>query len=151
MDFCKRDFFKKIREIKTISEKDKNLFLECLKKSIKNITSWNTESEYQINKIKSLLKDLNKFIIYLDNDFNFEQDYAFNELYLHLEKEYCEECIEYVVSMMMEPYDDITSPLIKEMSSEEEKYFNIPTERTVRRLKANFRKKISRYLNYRFY
>ena len=39
---------------------------------------------------------------------DFEQDYAFNELYLHLEKEYCEECIEYVVSMMMEPYDDIT-------------------------------------------
>ena len=122
---------KKIREIKTISEKDKNLFLECLKKSIKNITSWNTESEYQINKIKSLLKDLNEFIVYLDNEFNFEQDYAFNELYLYLEKKYCEECIEYVVSMMMEPYDDITSPLIKEMSSEEEKYFNIPTERTV--------------------
>ena len=64
---------KKIREIKTISEKDKNLFLECLKKSIKNITSWNTESEYQINKIKSLLKDLNEFIVYLDNDFNFDK------------------------------------------------------------------------------
>ena len=37
--------------------------------------------------------------------------------------------------MMMEPYDNITSPLIKEMSSEEEKYFNIPTERTVEDLK----------------
>jgi len=132
---------KKIREIKTISEKDKNLFLECLKKSIKNITSWNTESEYQINKIKSLLKDLNEFILYLDNNFNFEQDYAFNELYLYLEKKYCEECIEYVVSMMMEPYDNITSPLIKEMSSEEEKYFNIPTERTVEDLKLILEKK----------
>ena len=132
---------KKIREIKTISEKDKNLFLECLKKSIKNITSWNTESEYQINKIKSLLKDLNEFIVYLDNEFNFEQDYPFNELYLYLEKKYCEECIEYVVSMMMEPYDDITSPLIKEMSSEEEKYFNIPTERTVEDLKLILEKK----------
>jgi len=132
---------KKIREIKTISEKDKNLFLKCLKKSIKNITSWNTESEYQINKIKSLLKDLKEFIVYLDTDFSFEQDYAFNELYLHLEKKYCEECIEYVVSMMMEPYDDITSPLIKEMSSEEEKYFNIPTERTVEDLKLILEKK----------
>ena len=132
---------KKIREIKKIPKKDQNIFLECLKKSIKNITSWNTESEYQINKIKSLLKDLNEFIIYLDNNFNFEQDYAFNELYLHLEKKYCEECIEYVVSMMMEPYDDITSPLIKEMSSEEEKYFNIPTERTVEELKLILEKK----------
>jgi len=132
---------KKIREIKKITKKDQNIFLECLKKSIKNITSWNTESEYQINKIKSLLKDLNEFIIYLDNNFNFEQDYAFNELYLHLEKKYCEECIEYVVSMMMEPYDDIVLPLIKEMSSEEEKYFNIPTERTVEDLKLILEKK----------
>ena len=37
------------------------------------------------------------------------------------------------------------------MSSEEEKYFNIPTERTLEELKTNFRKKISRYLKYRFF
>ena len=126
---------KKIREIKKVSKKEQNIFLECLKKSIKNITSWNTESEYQINKIKSLLEDLNRVILFLDQNFNFDQDYAFNELYSHLEKRYCEECIEYVVSMMMEPYNDIISPLIKEMSSEEENYFNIPTDRTVEELK----------------
>jgi len=126
---------KKIREIKKVSKKEQNIFLECLKKSIKNITSWNTESEYQINKIKSLLEDLNRVILFLDQNFDFDQDYAFNELYSHLEKRYCEECIEYVVSMMMEPYNDIISPLIKEMSSEEENYFNIPTDRTVEELK----------------
>ena len=37
--------------------------------------------------------------------------------------------------MMMEPYDDIVNPLINQMSSEEEKFFNIPTERTVLDLK----------------
>ncbi len=126
---------KKIREIKKVSKKEQNIFLECLKKSIKNITSWNTESEYQINKINSLLEDLNRVILFLDQNFDFDQDYAFNELYSHLEKRYCEECIEYVVSMMMEPYNDIISPLIKEMSSEEENYFNIPTDRTVEELK----------------
>ena len=56
-------------------------------------------------------------------------------MYSHLEKKYCEECIEYVVSMMMEPYDDIVSSLIKGMSSEEENYFNIPTDRTVEELR----------------
>ena len=50
---------------------ESNLFKDCLKKSIKNITSWNTESEYQIKKIKSLLNDLNQFILFLDNDFDF--------------------------------------------------------------------------------
>jgi len=141
---------KKIREIKNISNEEVELFLDCLKKSIKNITSWNTESEYQITKIKSLLTDLNKFIIHLDKEFNFKQDFAFNEMYLHLEKNYCEECIEYVVSMMMEPFDDIVTPLIQEMSSEEEKYFNIPTERTVADLKAILENKYSEILNIDF-
>ena len=141
---------KKIREIKNISNEEVGLFLDCLKKSIKNITSWNTESEYQITKIKSLLTDLNKFIIHLDKEFNFKQDFAFNEMYLHLEKNYCEECIEYVVSMMMEPFDDIVTPLIQEMSSEEEKYFNIPTERTVADLKVILENKYSEILNIDF-
>tara|TARA_B100001094_G_scaffold277303_1_gene286056 strand:+ start:1 stop:588 length:588 start_codon:yes stop_codon:yes gene_type:complete len=35
----------------------------------------------------------------------------------------------------MEPYDDIVSSLIKGMSSEEENYFNIPTDRTVEELR----------------
>ncbi|WP_415323765.1 hypothetical protein [Candidatus Pelagibacter sp. Uisw_127] len=141
---------KKIREIKNISNEEIELFLGCLKKSIKNITSWNTESEYQIKKIKSLLSDLNKFIMYLDKEFNFKQDFAFNEMYLDLEKNYCEECIEYVVSMMMEPFDDIVTPLIQEMSSEEGKYFNIPTERTVAELKAILENKYSEILNIDF-
>ena len=141
---------KKIREIKNISNAEVELFLDCLKKSIKNITSWNTESEYQITKIKSLLTDLNKFIMHLDKEFNFKQDFAFNEMYLHLEKNYCEECIEYVVSMMMEPFDDIVTPLIQEMSSEEEKYFNIPTERTVADLKTILENKYSEILNIDF-
>ena len=40
---------KKIREIKNVASMESNLFKDCLKKSIKNITSWNTESEYQIH------------------------------------------------------------------------------------------------------
>jgi hypothetical protein len=141
---------KKIREIKNVSKSESNLFKDCLKKSIKNITSWNTESEYQIKKIKSLLKDLNKFILFLDNEFNFDQEYPFNKLYEHLEEKYEEECVEYAVSMMMEPYDNIVAPLIKEMSSEEDKYFNIPTERTVSELKTILENKYSEILKIDF-
>jgi hypothetical protein len=141
---------KKIREIKDVSSEEKKLFLSCLKKSIKNIISWSTKSEYQIKKIKSLLDDLNKFIIYLDDEFIFNQEFPFNEMYKHIEKNYGEECVEYVVSMMMEPYDKIVIPLINQMSSEEEKYFNIPTERTVFDLKSIIEKKYSEILNIDF-
>jgi len=141
---------KKIREIKNVTITESNLFKNCLKKSIKNITSWNTENEYQIKKIKSLLKDLNQFILFLDNEFDFNQEHPFNKLYEYLDKKYAEECVEYVVSMMMEPYDDIVAPLIKKMSSEEDKYFNIPTERTVLQLKTILEDKYSEILNIDF-
>ena len=126
---------KKVREIQKVEKKDSDLFTEYLKKSIKNITSWNTESEYQQKKIKFLLKDLNNFINYLEKDFNFSNEFAFNSIYLWLEKNSGDECIEYIVSMMMEPYDQIVDPLINKMSSEEEKHFNIPTDRTVLELR----------------
>jgi hypothetical protein len=126
---------KKVREIQKVEKKDSDLFTEYLKKSIKNITSWNTESEYQQKKIKFLLKDLNNFINYLEKDFNFSNEFAFNSIYLWLEKNSGDECIEYVVSMMMEPYDQIVDPLINKMSSEEEQHFNIPTDRTVLELR----------------
>ena len=126
---------KKIREIKEVKISDSKNFFECLKKSIKNITSWHTDSEFQQKKIKELLNDLNKFILYLEKEFNFDQDYPFNAIYLWSENNLCDESIEYIVSMMMEPYDDIITPLTNQMSSEEEKYFNIPTNKTVNDLK----------------
>jgi len=129
--FCRETALKKIRELKNVAIKDSNLFKDCIRNSIKNITSWNTESEYQIQKIKFLLRDVRKFLNFLDTEFNFKSPYPFNTLYLWLEKETCDECIEYIVSIMLEPFGDIVQPLIKQMSSDEEKYFNIPTERTI--------------------
>ena len=126
---------KKIREIQIVKQEDSELFKDCVKKSLTNITSWNTDSEYQQNKIKLLLKDVEKFINYIENSFDFKIEYPFNEIYYWLEQNTCEECIEYVVSIMMEPYNDITEPLVSNMSSDEDKYFNIPTNRKVQELK----------------
>ena len=141
---------KKIREIKIVKTQDRDLFKDCVKSSLKNITSWNTESEYQLKKIKLLLKDIKKFISFLESKFDFQKDYPFNEIYLWLEKETCEECIEYVVSIMMEPFGNIIQPLVGQMSSEEEKYFNIPTERNVGDLKKILKNKYSDILKINF-
>ncbi|MDC3061942.1 hypothetical protein OA095_02705 [Candidatus Pelagibacter sp.] len=141
---------KKIREIKIVKKQDRDLFKDCVKSSLKNITSWNTESEYQLKKIKLLLKDIKKFISFLENEFDFQKDYPFNEIYLWLEKQTCEECIEYVVSIMMEPFGHIVQPLVAQMSSEEEKYFNIPTERNVGDLKKILENKYSDILKINF-
>ena len=141
---------KKIREIKKVEKKDSDLFIEYLKKSIKNIISWNTDSEYQKKKIKFLLKDLYNFISFIEKNFDFSNQFAFNKVYLWLEKNSGDECIEYIVSMMMEPYDQIVNPLINKMSSEEEQYFNIPTNRTVIELKVILENKYKQILKIDF-
>jgi hypothetical protein len=141
---------KKIREIKDVQGKDFELFIDCVKKSLTNITSWNTDSEYQQNKIKSLLKNIRKFIDYIENSFDFKAEYPFNKIYLWLEQNVCEECIEYVVSIMMEPYNHIVEPLVSNMSSDEDKYFNIPTTRTVNELKKIIEKKYPNILDINF-
>ena len=141
---------KKIREIKDVQEKDAELFIDCVKKSLTNITSWNTDSEYQQNKIKSLIKNIRKFIDYIENSFDFKAEYPFNKIYLWLEQNVCEESIEYVVSIMMEPYNHIVEPLVSNMSSDEDKYFNIPTNRTVNELKKIIEKKYPNILDINF-
>ena len=122
---------KKIREIKKIDENDSKIFIDCLKKSLKNVTSWTTDSDFQNKKIKSLISDLYKFINFIEKEFSFEEDYAFNQIYKWIEKNLRDECIEYIVSMMMEPYDYITNPLLKSMSADEDKCFTIPTNKNV--------------------
>ncbi len=140
---------KKVREIKSVKKEDFDIFTECLKKSLKNITSWNTESEFQKNKIKQLITDLNKLLNFIEI-FNVHEEFSFNKLYLWVEENLDLECSEYIVSMMLEPYDSIVNPLIHEMSSEEEKFFNIPGDRTVLDLRNILEEKYSDILKIDF-
>jgi hypothetical protein len=50
----------------------------------------------------------------------------------------------------MEPFGEIVHPLIKKMSSDEEKYFNIPTDRKIEDLKDILEKKYSNILSIDF-
>ncbi len=133
--YCREKALKEIRSIEKVSKYDFNIFKNCLEKSKISIDTWVTDSKYQIKKIYSLKSDLKKFIKYL-NKLNYKENkHLWNHIYLWVEKNLDEECIEYIVSMMMEPYDSIIDPLINNMSSEEEKYFTIPADRKVSDLK----------------
>ena len=50
----------------------------------------------------------------------------------------------------MEPYDEIVNPMISKMSSEEEKYFDIPTKRTIQDLRNILEKNYSDILKIDF-
>ena len=141
---------KKIREIKQVSKNEIDIFYNCLIKSLKNITSWHTDSEFQKKKIKGLIEDLKKFIKFMKEDFKFENSHQFNQIYNWSEENLNDECIEYIVSMMMEPYDDIVNPLISQMSSDEEEHFNIPVDRTIEDLRNILENKYSEILKIDF-
>jgi hypothetical protein len=51
---------------------------------------------------------------------------------------------------MLEPFDEIVQPLVKKMSSDEEKHFNIPTDRTTKDLLSIIEKKYSNILTINF-
>ena len=141
---------KEIRSIELVSKKEIEYFKLCLEKSKKNIDNWNTDSNYQNKKINSLKNDLIKFKEYfLKLDF-VNKKYLWNEIYLWIEKYLDEECCEYLISMMMEPYDKIIDPLVKNMSADEEKYFNIPSSRKLLDLKKIIENKYKLILNINF-
>ena len=141
---------KQIREIEQVSRNEIDIFYNCLIKSLKNITSWHTDSEFQKEKIKGLIEDLKKFIKFMKEDFKFQNSYQFNQIYNWSEENLNDECIEYIVSMMMEPYDDIVNPLITQMSSDEEEHFNIPVDRTIEDLRNILENKYSEILKIDF-
>ena len=124
-----------IRKIKNVNNKDFNLFKSTLLKFFQNITTWNTESEFQKKKISYLISDLRKIILYLDSLNKLKINYLFNEIYTWAENNLGDECIELAVSIMMEPYDEIVEPLISQMGSDEEKHFDIPGNRTIKELR----------------
>ncbi len=148
--FARETALKKIREIERVSTNDYNIFKTCLLKSLKNVTSWHTESEFQNNKIKDLINDLEKFINFLNKKTINNKSYLFNEIYIWAEDNLNDECIEYIVSMMMEPYDEIVNPLMKQMSADEDLYFNIPINRTVEDLRTILEKNYSEILKIDF-
>jgi len=76
--------------------------------------------------------------------------YQFNQIYNWAENNLNDECIECIVSLMMEPYDKIIEPLIYQMSSDEDKYFNIPIDRTVEDLRNVLEKNYSEILKIDF-
>jgi len=134
--YCREKALKEIRSIEEVNTEDFKFFKDCFTKSKSCIDTWLTDSQYQTDKINSLKSDISKFTQYLKKDCSVKIQYLWNKIYIWTEKNLGGECIEYIVSMMMEPYDKIINPLINDMSSEEEKYFYIPGHRKVSELKT---------------
>ncbi len=122
---------KQIRQIKKINQTDIDLIINCLKSSKKNIENWNTESDFQLSKINQLNKDLDLLIQYFLTKFDCEKEFFYNDLYIWAKKNLGDECLEFMVSIMMEPYEKIVNPLIKTMSADEDRYFTIPIDKTI--------------------
>ena len=75
-------------------------------------------------KIQNLREDLIKFIKYLEQELDKKKEYLFNIIFNWVDTNLTEESIEYVVSLFLEPYDEIVDQLTPTMSADEEKFFN---------------------------
>ena len=148
--FSREEALRQIRQIENVNTEDFEFFKSCFDRSKKNINSWITESEYQNEKIEQLKQDLKK----LDNDLfpklDSKQKHLWNTIYNYVELNLSDEGVEYVVSMMMEPYDSIIEPLLAKMSSEEDQHFDIPGEKKVSELLSIVENHYSKFLDINF-
>jgi len=99
--YCREKALKEIRSIKDVNNNDFDIFKDCFTKSKLTIDTWLTESQFQTNKINSLRSDLDKFTIYLENDCSIKTNYMWNKIYLWVEENLGEECIEYLWNLMI--------------------------------------------------
>ena len=132
--YVREEALKQIREIKHVTNNELGIFRRCLEFSEKNIDNWNTSSQFQKAKIKQLKQDIQKFESEYDLSIN-DCEYFWDKTYKWIEENLSYEGIEYIVSLMMEPYDNIVSHLVPQMSADEDQFFNIPTERSTKELK----------------
>ena len=148
--FSREEALRQIRQIENVSIEDFEFFKSCLDRSKKNVNSWITESEYQNEKVEHLKQDLEKLDIDLFPKLDTKQKYLWNTIYDYIELNLSDEGVEYVVSMMMEPYDSIIEPLVAKMSSEEDQHFDIPGEKTVSELLSIVENHYSKFLDINF-
>ncbi len=138
--YVREEALKQIREIKNVSNNDIEMFKNFLELSKKNIKNWNTDSKYQNIKITQLKEDIKKFEENYLCNITFDEEYFWDEIYKWVEKNLTHEGVEYIVSLMMEPYDNIVNLLVPQMSSDEDQYFDIPTNRCTDQLKSSIEK-----------
>ena len=148
--YSREEALKQIRSIQKVDIEDFKKFKECFEKSKLNIDTWRTDSQYQTKKIQRLIKDLDSFEKNYLLNIKFQENLFWNKLYLWVAKHLSEEGTEYIVSMLMEPYDKIVDPLIQNMSSDEDMFFDIPGERSVVDLINIINKNYSNILNLDF-
>ena len=148
--YSREEALKQIRSIQKVDIEDFKKFKECFEKSKLNIDTWKTDSEYQTKKIQRLIKDLDSFEKNYLLNIKFQENLFWNKLYLWVAEHLSEEGTEYIVSMLMEPYDKIVDPLIQNMSSDEDLFFDIPGERSVADLINIINKNYSNILNLDF-
>ena len=122
-----------VRSIQKVSDEEREKFQKYLKQSMNNMETWLTDSEFQTKKNNSLKKDLEYFKTYF-NDLG-TKDYFWNEVYLWVSNNMEDEGIEFIVSLMMEPYGKLVEPLCQDMSVDEDQHFTIEGSRPTKDIK----------------
>jgi hypothetical protein len=122
------------------------------------LNNWILAKETALKKIREIEKvSEEEFKIFyncltksLKDNIDKSNFYIFDKLYNWAEENLSEEGVEYLVSIMMEPYNEITDPLISQMSSDEDSSFNIPVDRTINDLREIIEKNYSDILKIDF-
>ncbi len=95
-----------VRSIEYASADDIDLFKTLFAKACQSIRAWNTDHELQKSKVAKLQEDLKQLTHHLE-EFNFADNSPWNTLYLWVEQHLSSEAVEFIVSLLLEPYGEL--------------------------------------------
>ncbi len=114
----------RVRSVETPSSTEVEQFTDYLARAVINVDNWNSAHEIQIEKISALQNDLNRLTSHVNAD-GLSAPYPWDSLYQWAEQNLSLEGQEQLVSLMMEPYEEIIDELAQYMDADELSAFPI--------------------------
>ena len=111
----------RVRAVKIVTDQEKSLFKELLKRVIGIAEYWNSENPLQIKKLKDLKNDLQSIQNFTSGRVR-RKSWSWDECYCWARKTLTLEGQEALFSLMLEPYGHLIDGLTSGMAVDDEKY-----------------------------
>ena len=124
----------RVRSIEQFDQSKLKLLCTLLNRQRAGVDNWNSEHPLQIEKISALKNDLCLLSEELDSNAGLPDGHTWNRLYLWAEANLSLEGQECLVTLLIELYPDLVDDLAATMSVDENRYFKIDGQRSVKSL-----------------
>ena len=124
----------RVRNVEQFDQSKLELLCSLVSRQRAGVDNWNSEHPLQIEKISALKNDLRLLSEELDSNAGLPDSHTWDNLYLGAEEHLSIEGQECLVTLLIELYPDLVDDLAATMSVDENRYFKIDGQMSVKSL-----------------